>query len=106
MVGTQRSSAKTRRERFDEKWVADDAGCHVWTANTRDGYGRFWDGERNVDAHRWLFLTEHGWLPPEVCHACDKPACVREQCLFPGTKSDNMRDMMAKGRGRNQFGAR
>lgn len=94
-------------ERFNEKWKLDGDGCRIWTASqTRDGYGQF--GVSNgsaARAHRWLFQQVHNWsdeqMPPEVCHSCDKPLCVREQCLFPGTHKDNAADMAAKGRGRN-----
>jgi hypothetical protein len=98
----------TPRERFDLMWTEDADGCHIWQRNaTAEGYGKFYVDGRTVRAHRWLFQQAHGWdddeMPPEVLHGCDKPPCVREQCLAPGTKSDNMRDMVRKGRGKNQF---
>lgn len=95
--------------RFLARVEIDPDGCWLWTPPlTADGYGKFYWGGRTYRAHRWLFQWAHNLtdrqMPPEVCHACDKRACVLETCLFPGTKEDNMRDMMSKGRGRNQFG--
>jgi hypothetical protein len=90
--------------RFNRHWAHDlSTGCHLWTGwRDEDGYGRFWQGQ-TWRAHRWLFRYVHGYLPPQVMHDCDTPACVNERHLLPGTRSDNMRDMVLKGRGRNQF---
>lgn len=99
-------TVETALARFNTKWELSREGCHIWTAWVdEDGYGRFWVDGRTRRAHRWFFLVTHGWLPPEILHECDTPSCVREQHLIPGTKSDNMRDMILKGRGRNQFAA-
>lgn len=51
-------------------------------------------------AHRALFEATHGKLPDgmEVLHKCDIPQCVNIDHLFPGTHTDNMRDMQDKGR--------
>lgn len=35
-----------------------------------------------------------------ACHHCDNPPCVRADHLFAGTVTDNVQDMIRKGRHR------
>lgn len=87
------------------KYVAVGAPdeCWPWTAATRRrGYGIFTVNRRNFVAHRLAFQVATGIDPGEllVCHTCDNPPCCNPAHLFLGTNSDNMRDMVAKGRDR------
>jgi len=109
---------KTRNiaERFWEK--VDKSGpihpydpaqgpCWVWTAGkTPAGYGNFSEGKVRVMAHRWAWANANGQIPEgiEVCHSCDRPACVRH--LFLGTHGDNIRDCFRKGRANRCSGER
>ena len=65
-----------------------------------DGYGVTWASERLMRAHRVAYALVEGPIPEglEVLHRCDNPPCCNPAHLFIGTKSDNMRDMAAKGR--------
>jgi HNH endonuclease len=77
-----------------------DKPCKLWGGKLGShGYGitRF-NGE-SVTAHRLAFFLDYGhWPTPLCCHRCDVRACVEPAHLFEGTRTDNNRDMCAKGR--------
>ena len=77
--------------------------CWEWKAwITKNGYGRFFDGEKTLFAHRFSYFQTHGYsLPPEIfiCHKCDNPKCCNPKHLFAGTNQDNVDDRESKGRG-------
>lgn len=77
--------------------------CWEWTGlRDRNGYGRY--GVRSLPklhlAHRaaWYLFREGMTANTEVCHHCDNPSCVNPNHLFLGTRGDNARDMVEKGR--------
>ena len=88
-------------ERFTAR-VEKSSGCWMWTgAKTSAGYGNFTTADsRNVLAHRYSFEQEHGPIKDGaiILHECDTPACVNPNHLRAGTQSDNMQDMVDKGR--------
>ena len=54
-----------------------------------------------MTAHRWVYEFAYGvTLAPDVdaCHSCDNPVCVNVNHIFPGTRKENMDDMVSKGR--------
>lgn len=56
-------------------------------------------GGRTLLAHRVSFYFTRGrWPKPFCLHRCDNPKCVRPDHLFEGTHTDNVRDMVQKGR--------
>lgn len=79
-------------------------GCWLWSGSLRtDGYGRFCVGKparKSAGAHRVAYLLHYGIDPGvnEVCHTCDNTKCVNPEHLFAGSKSDNMKDCVSKGR--------
>jgi hypothetical protein len=100
-----------RTERFLSKISSKpDMGCWIWGgAKSGSGYGQFWNGERKIQAHHFLLeadkleaLQKDG---AEACHSCDNKLCVRPSHIFVGTKSDNMKDMVTKGRHNTSPGA-
>lgn len=51
--------------------------------------------------HRVVWMIHNGPQPKkmDVCHTCDVRHCVNPDHLWLGTRSENLRDMVAKGRG-------
>jgi hypothetical protein len=105
---TKRKRQYTRipaAERFMAKVDKNKNGCWLWTAGTYGGgYGCFArDGVTPELAHRSAYILFVGPLPKgmDLCHRCDTPACVNPEHLFIGTRADNMRDCVQKGRTRS-----
>lgn len=109
---------KTAIEKFRERVnvngpiVREELGpCHLWTgyrAHSKWSYGRFYEGGRYVQAHRWIYEQTYGALREGelVLHHCDVPDCVRLEHLYCGSAADNTRDMMERGRHRPARGER
>ena len=89
-------------ERFWDK-VEKSCGCWIWKGKKSDsGYGIVYvSASRRRMAHRVALELSSGEAVPDeidVLHSCDNPPCVNPAHLFLGTHTDNMRDMVAKGR--------
>jgi hypothetical protein len=86
----------------DRFWDKVDIGsreeCWPWRAFRSEGYGKYWDGDKKVRAHRYSFFLANGFYPPVVMHDCDNPPCVNPGHLLEGTQALNAQDMVAKGR--------
>ena len=78
-------------------------GCLIWTGAKRGKYGHITIKHVSYAAHRVAFeLTGKALKPHDsVCHSCDNTLCIEPSHLFVGTHTDNMRDMMLKGRNRS-----
>lgn len=92
---------KPIEERF---WERVDKGsedeCWEWEGTMYyNGYGQFWNGERELGAHRFskrLDGEEPGEL--QVNHHCDNRSCVNPAHLYIGTQSQNMKDAWERSR--------
>lgn len=104
------SHACRRQQRpiADRLWenvaVGSTDECWEWTGwKNKRGYVSMLVGGRKghtVGVHRLAWEQANGPIPPGVfiCHACDNPCCCNPSHLFSGTPSDNVQDMLSKGR--------
>lgn len=75
--------------------------CWEWlTSKTFQGYGKFSYKGMLGGAHRMSWRIEYGEIPGKLCvlHHCDNPECCNPKHLFLGTRGDNVRDAIKKGR--------
>lgn len=91
---------------FDDKYIPEpNSGCWIWLMSAdKLGYGWSSLKKKTLYAHRHSWLIYRGVIPDKqfVLHKCDNPYCINPDHLFLGIQKDNMRDMAAKGRNRNQ----
>ena len=78
--------------------------CWPWKAAPRrkdEGYGAFYFEGRQQPASKIAWILTNGRPVPDglvVCHSCDNPPCCNPNHLWVGTRIDNDKDRIAKGR--------
>lgn len=75
--------------------------CWPWMAYRKaQGYGQISLGNHLYRAHRIAYFLVYGAFPSELClmHTCDNPPCCNRRHLSLGTRTDNSRDKVRKGR--------
>lgn len=89
--------------RFDEKCIpVPESGCLLWLGQwgATGGYGVFFNGEKQVYAHRYSYEQANGPVPDGLVlrHKCDTRCCVEPAHLVLGTHAQNSADMVQRGR--------
>ena len=101
---------RTLEERLWRRVERRPDGCWVFTGSRNNkNYGQIHRGPGSrelVLVHRAAWEVTYGPVPEGlfVLHRCDNPPCCNPEHLFLGTNADNMRDMVAKGRGNYCYG--
>lgn len=88
-------------DRFWSK-VDKSGDCWIWTGSLNRGYGQFHPTSiSTVRATHYAWMLSGGTIPVGMClcHRCDNPSCVNPDHLWIGTRGENNRDKMLKGRG-------
>jgi hypothetical protein len=79
----------------------NEKGCLIWLGSkNKQGYGSAIVSGKVRRVHRVIYEYLVCDVPEnmDVCHSCDNPSCINPEHLFLGTVSDNMQDMLRKGR--------
>jgi len=82
--------------------------CWKWKfikPNAKHAYVHVFHNGKGIMLHRHAYTLWHGPIPTGlfVCHKCDNSKCCNPDHLFVGTATDNVRDMVSKGRNVNTF---
>jgi hypothetical protein len=73
--------------------------CWEWQGSRRgDGYGQFYVQGKHRAVHRFSFFITNFYWPSVVRHKCDNRCCVNPHHLEGGNQSDNMKDVLERGR--------
>lgn len=96
--------SKSALERFLARTKKKTRGCWEYVGgDIGSGYRALRIDNVRTYAHRYSWELHNGPIPSGkvVRHSCNNTTCVNPAHLRLGTQADNMRDMMAAGRGRS-----
>lgn len=83
----------------------ENSECWPWLGDTdRNNYGVFFFQGKRYGAHELAYSFTFGEKRAsglDTRHACDNPICCNPLHLSFGTRAENVRDMLSRGRSRN-----
>jgi len=83
------------------KCYYSESGCLIVTSHTRgktNSYHKIGREGKQWLLHRWVFHIYNGYEPSVVMHTCDNTDCINSSHLIAGTKEENEKDKLMKGR--------
>ena len=105
--GKNKVGRKTLEERFisylPDNYQHPDMinSCWNWQGGLNaDNYGVTFNNGKSIGSHRISYMLFKGTINQGlvIMHTCDNPQCINPKHLLLGTQSDNMKDMVKKGR--------
>ena len=73
--------------------VVGGGNCWEWLGTvSKNGYGGFWNGKKNVSAHRWIYEQLVGDIPKSLVidHLCGVPSCVNPSHMETVSTRENI----------------
>lgn len=83
------------------KCYYSESGCLIVTSHTRGKkkiYHHIAREGKQWLLHRWVFYIYNGYEPSVVMHTCDNTDCINPLHLIAGTREENEKDKLMKGR--------
>lgn len=83
---------RTVEDKFFERTLFTPQGCWFWTgAGGHQGHGQFWDGNKQVPAHRWAYEHFIGKVEEQdTHHTCRNRSCVNPDHIKPVSRAEHM----------------
>jgi hypothetical protein len=102
-----RTNGVSLLDRLLSKVIIDSNDCWIWQGGKNNiGYGMLRDDQKMRTTHRISYEEHNDTTIPShliVMHSCDNKLCCNPAHLSLGTRKDNIKDMINKGRD-NFFG--
>ena len=87
------SKVTSPQQRFWPKVQKLESGCWEWQCALTNGYGVFWDGKRQVRAHRFSYEHFYNSSIPDgltLDHLCRNRKCVNPKHMEIVSKGENV----------------